>query len=202
MIEGTVLVLNKSWIAINMASVRRAISLVYRSLAKIISIEDYATYTFEDWINVPGNGEHSYVHGINFKFRMPEVIVLTLYGGIPRKDMVLTRKAIFERDNNTCQYCGKKARREKLTIDHVIPRSRGGGDTWGNLVVACLDCNARKRNKRPKNVGMRLLRKPGKPRWFPHLGLGQAALKRPAWRKFIDTDYWETESNWSLEDVS
>lgn len=199
MIERSVLVLNKSWIAVNLASLRRAISLVYRNLAKIVSTDDYSTYSFEDWLNVNGNGGHSYIRAVNFKLRVPEVIVLTLYGGIPRKETVLTRKAIFERDNNTCQYCGRKMRKEKLTIDHVIPKSRGGGEAWGNLVLACLDCNARKRNKIPEEVGMLLLRKPQKPRWLPHLGLGSAALKRSAWRKFIDTNLWESESTWSAD---
>ena len=199
MIEGSVLVLNKSWIAVNMASVRRAVTLVYRDHAKVVSTEDYSTYSFEDWIrtNGNGNGEHNYVHAVSFSFRVPEVIVLNAYGGIPRKDMVLTRKAIFERDNNTCQYCGRKMRREKLTIDHIVPRSRGGGDSWSNLVLACLECNARKRNKTPDEVGMKLLRKPSKPRWLPHVGLGQSALKRDSWRKFVDTNYWESESDWS-----
>jgi 5-methylcytosine-specific restriction endonuclease McrA len=199
MIESSVLVLNKSWMAVNLASVRRAVSLVYRNLAKIVSTDDYSTYSFEDWLEVPGNGEHRYIRTVNFQFRVPEVIVLTLYGGIPRKETVLTRKAIFERDNNTCQYCGRKTRKERLTIDHVIPRSRGGGDTWGNLVLACLECNARKRNRRPEEVGMKLQRRPTKPRWLPHLGLGSAALKRQAWRKFIDTNYWKSESNWSAD---
>lgn len=199
MIDGSVLVLNKSWIAVNLASVRRAITLVYRNLAKVVSTDDYATYSFEDWLDVNGKGNHSYIRTVRFKLRVPEVIVLTAYGGIPRKDTVLTRKAIFERDANVCQYCGRKMRREKLTIDHIVPRSRGGNDSWNNLVLACLECNARKRNRVPEEVDMKLLRKPTKPRWLPHLGLGLAALKRKAWRKFVDTDYWESESTWSAE---
>lgn len=199
MTNSSVLVLNKSWMAVNLSSVRRAISLVYRDLAKVVSTDDYATYSFEDWLKVPGNGKHSYIRTINFEFRVPEVIVLTLYGGVPRKDIVLTRKAIFERDNNTCQYCGRKTRKERLTIDHVIPKSRGGGEEWNNLVLACLECNARKRNKVPEEAGMKLLRKPKKPPWFPHLGLGPAALKRAVWRKFIDAGCWESESDWSAD---
>ena len=197
--DSTVLVLNKSWIAVNQASLRRAISLVYKDLARIVSTEDYSTYSFEDWLETNGNGGHRTIRTVNFEFRVPEVIVLTLYGGIPRKDAVLTRKAIFERDNNTCQYCGRRKRKDNLTIDHVIPKSRGGGEQWDNLVLACLDCNARKRNKAPEEAGMKLLRKPAKPRWLPHLGLGPAALKRPEWRKFIDANCWESESTWSAE---
>jgi 5-methylcytosine-specific restriction endonuclease McrA len=199
MIERSVLVLNKSWIAVNLASVKRAITLVYRRMARVVSPQDYSTYTFEDWLNVDGNGEHSYVRSVNLRFRVPEVIVLTMFGGIPRKDMVLTRKAIFERDNNTCQYCGRKSRREKLTIDHVIPRSRGGGDTWDNLVLACLECNARKRNKGPEEVGMKLQRRPAKPRWLPHMGLSISVLKKPEWRRFVDANYWESESQWTAD---
>ena len=128
---------------------RRAISLVYKDLARIVSTEDYSTYSFEDWLKTNGNGGHRSIRTVNFEFRVPEVIVLTLYGGIPRKDTVLTRKAIFERDNNTCQYCGKKKRKDKLTIDHVIPLSKGGAHGPENIVTACRPCNSRKWNHLP-----------------------------------------------------
>ena len=199
MIEGSVLVLNKSWIAINLASMRRAISLVYQHIAKIVSPEDYSTYSFEDWLNVDADGGQPCIRGVKFSIRVPEVIVLTRYGGIPYKEMVLTRKALFDRDGGTCQYCGRKARKDGLTIDHVIPRSRGGTDSWDNLVLACLECNARKRNKVPEEVGMGLLKKPGKPRWLPHVGLGLAVLKKPAWRRFVDANCWESESRWTAD---
>jgi len=197
MINGSVLVLNKSWIAVNLASVRRAVSLVYRDLARIVSTDDYSTYSFEDWIQMAGNGDKPRVRAVNFSFRVPQVIVLNLYGNIPRKEVVLTRRAIFDRDNNTCQYCGKKMRKDKLTIDHVIPKSRGGGEAWDNLVLACFECNAKKRNKSHEEMGMKLIRKPKKPRWMPHVGLGLSALKKPEWRKFVDSNYWESESSWS-----
>lgn len=192
--DGSVLVLNRNWIAIHIASARKAVSLLYRGLAKVVLPDDYSTYTFDNWKQLSRNAVSGYISTVSFKFVIPEVIVLTLYGGIPRKDMPLTRKAIFERDDNTCQYCGKRTRRENLTIDHVIPKSRGGSDNWSNLVLACLACNAVKRDSVPVEVGMRLIRQPRKPRWVPHVGLHIEALRRPSWQKFVNTDYWKSES--------
>jgi 5-methylcytosine-specific restriction endonuclease McrA len=192
--DGLVLVLNRNWIAVHIASARKAISLLYRGLAKVVLPEDYSTHTFDNWKELSRNAVSGYISTVSFKFVIPEVIVLTLYGGIPRKDMPLTRKAIFERDDNTCQYCGRRTKRENLTIDHVIPRSRGGSDNWSNLVLACLACNALKRNNTPGEVGLRLIRPPRKPRWLPHVGLHIDVLKKPGWQKFVNAEHWVSES--------
>jgi 5-methylcytosine-specific restriction endonuclease McrA len=189
-----VLVLNKSWIAINIASVRRALTLLYQGLAKVVSVEeDYKTYDFESWADISEAASSEVIRTVHFQIRVPEVIVLTLYGGLPRREVVLSRKNIFERDNNTCQYCGRKKSREDLTIDHVVPRSRGGKNEWVNLVLACYNCNARKQNRMPADAGMRLVRTPKKPHWVPHIGIQMSQIKRTSWQKFVDTAYWETE---------
>jgi 5-methylcytosine-specific restriction endonuclease McrA len=91
---------------------------------------------------------------------MPSVIRLNRYVNAPYKGVNLTRQNIFKRDNFECQYCGKK---RELTIDHVIPRSKGGKDTWLNLVTACKKCNAKKGEQSPEGAGMPLVIKPTKP---------------------------------------
>ncbi len=100
------------------------------------------------------------IHTVSMEYDFPSVIRLRRYTRIPFKTIVLTRKNVMKRDGNRCQYCGTH---EDLTIDHVIPRSRGGMDTWENLVAACNRCNHKKGNHTPKEAGMPLRREPFRP---------------------------------------
>ena len=89
------------------------------------------------------------------------MIRLRQYVRVPFRQLPLTRRNLFQRDNHTCQYCG--SRDNQLSIDHVIPRSRGGGDTWENVTTACLSCNVRKGNRTPKEASMPLGHVPRRP---------------------------------------
>ena len=136
-----VLVLNASFLPINITSWRRAMSLIYKGKA----------------IGVVYNGKV-----INGRFRLPEVIRLTHYVFVPFSDVVFSRKNIFLRDNHTCQYCGARHPVE-LTMDHIVPKSEGGAFVWENLVCACRACNSRKRNRTLAESGMKLRRQPKRP---------------------------------------
>jgi 5-methylcytosine-specific restriction endonuclease McrA len=94
------------------------------------------------------------------RWPMPIVIRLLYYVKIPHKEVSLTRRNILHRDGYACQYCGKK---NELTIDHIIPRSRGGKDSWDNVAIACLRCNLNKGNRTPKEAGLELRSKPTRP---------------------------------------
>jgi 5-methylcytosine-specific restriction endonuclease McrA len=193
-LSSGVLVLNKSWIAVQIATARRAISLIYQGLARVIDVHDeYKTYNFESWCDLSAAETEEVVQSVSFKIKIPEIIVLTMYNDLPRREVILSRKNIFERDKNTCQYCSKKCSREDLTIDHVIPRSRGGKNMWDNLVIACYPCNTRKSNRLPSEAGMSLLRTPKRPNWIPHIGVQFSQVKRLSWQKFVNKAYWETE---------
>jgi 5-methylcytosine-specific restriction endonuclease McrA len=193
-LSSGVLVLNKSWIAVQIATARRAISLIYQGLAKVIDVNDeYKTYNFESWCDLSAAETEEVIQAVNFKVKIPEIIVLTVFNDLPKREVVLSRKNIFERDKNTCQYCTKKLSREDLTIDHVIPRSRGGKNSWDNLVIACYACNARKKNRLPSEANMYPLKTPKKPRWIPHVGVQFSQVKRLSWEKFVNKAYWETE---------
>jgi 5-methylcytosine-specific restriction endonuclease McrA len=102
-----------------------------------------------------------FIHSVNDRFPLPSIVRLTRYIHVPQKRVMLTRKNIIKRDNHQCQYCGRRT--AALTIDHVIPRVRGGKDTWENLVCACVKCNNKKGNRNPEDVGLKLLKKPKKP---------------------------------------
>ena len=135
------LVLNASYEPLNITSWRRAIILMLKGKAE--SLEEDNSYQIHE-------GK-----------KLPTVIRLRYYVKVPYREVSLTRKNILLRDNNTCQYCDHKI--SDLSIDHVIPRSRGGKDHWENVTTACLRCNVQKGDRTPEEANMPLKRKPYKP---------------------------------------
>ena len=105
--------------------------------------------------------EEDATHNLRQDVKAPTVIRLRQFIRVPYRDIPLSRKNIFQRDNNSCQYCGQK--NKKLSIDHVFPRSRGGTDNWENVTTACLRCNVQKGNRTPEEANMPLRRKPYRP---------------------------------------
>ena len=163
-----VLVLNATYEPINITAVRRAIVLIFKGIA--MAEEE--------------NG--NFLHSARLNFRVPSVIRLTEFRRIHHRARSLSRKNILLRDRNTCQFCGKTFPPSDLTLDHVIPRSRGGHTDWDNLVTCCHSCNNRKGNRLPEEVGLKPLRPP---RPFTlHTGrqlmrlMGQSEHK---WRKYL-----------------
>lgn len=193
-VDGQVLVLNRSWIAINVASVKRAVSLLYQGLARAVHPDDYSLHNFDDWCQLSlAKEDGRYIHTPSMKIRVPEVIILTGFNGFFRKEIRFSRRNIFERDQHMCQYCGRKLPKSELSIDHVVPQSQGGSDSWENLVLACLKCNVRKGNKTPSEASMPLIRRPRKPLWLPSLGARVPSAELNSWQRFVDTAYWDAE---------
>lgn len=189
-----VLVLNRSWVAVNVATVRRALTLVYQDVARIVAPDDYSTYDFEGWIEASQAARSGKrIISANFSFVVPEVIVLSTFNGRFSKEVRFSRRNIFERDENTCQYCRKKFDRSELTLDHVIPRSRGGTSTWSNIVLACIKCNMRKGDRLLTEINMKLARKPVKPEWATRVGVKLGRIYKPAWERFLEEAYWDVE---------
>jgi 5-methylcytosine-specific restriction endonuclease McrA len=189
-----VLVLNRSWVAVNVATVRRALTLVYQDVARIVAPEDYSTYDFPGWLEASQAAKSGKrIQSANFSFICPEVIVLSTFNGRFSKEVRFSRRNIFERDENTCQYCGKRYDRSELTLDHVIPRSRGGTSTWHNIVLACIRCNMKKGDRLLTELHMRLLKKPVKPQWATRVGVKLGRIYKPAWERFLEEAYWDVE---------
>lgn len=138
---GQTLVLNASYEPLNITSWRRAVILMIKGKAE--SLEEDQSYIIHSGQN------------------LPTVIRLRYYVKVPFREVALTRKNILLRDNNSCQYCNHRG--SDLSIDHVLPRSRGGTDTWENVTTACLQCNVQKGNRTPEEANMPLLRKPYRP---------------------------------------
>ena len=191
-----VLVLNRLWQAVNVCSVERALTLLYTDHAQVVYEEggEYNTFSFREWCDLSSahHGEDC-VHTISFRIRIPRIIVLLFFDRFPRKEVKFTRSNLFERDKNTCQYCGQKLDRRELNIDHVVPRQRGGHTTWTNVVCSCIPCNSRKGSRTPEEAGMHLIHKPRKPRWRPFLEIQFTQPADHSWRHFIDLAYWHVE---------
>ena len=129
---GQVLVLNASYEPLNITTWRRAVVMMLKGKAESL--------------------EHDPCRQLRQGTHLPTVIRLRQYVRVPFRQLPLTRRNLFQRDNHTCQYCG--SRDNQLSIDHVMPRSRGGSDTWENVTTACLSCNVRKGNRTPKEAEM------------------------------------------------
>ena len=159
------LVLNATYEPINVCTVRRAVVLLLKEKAEVIEHGDWE------------------LRSATSSVTRPVVIRLVSYVRVPRDThrRKITRRAVFARDDWTCQYCGA---RSNLTVDHVIPRSKGGASSWDNIVASCAPCNLRKGNALPRQAGMRLQRQPKTP--SPHVFIHVASPTIPAaWRQYL-----------------
>jgi 5-methylcytosine-specific restriction endonuclease McrA len=164
-VAGRVLVLNASFEPINVCTVRRATVLLLKDKAELV---EHASWE---------------LRAASLSVPRPVVIRLVTYVKVPRDThrRKITRRAVFARDSWTCQYCGSRG---NLTVDHVVPRSRGGGSGWDNIVTSCAPCNRRKGNALPRHVGMSLRRKPRSP--GPQVFIQVASPTIPAaWRAYL-----------------
>lgn len=149
MLNGNVLILNQDYQPLSVVNIKKGLVLLFLEKAEMLH-----------------DNPNQKIRTIDTRYDYPSVIRLRKYARIPFKNIVLSRKNVLKRDSQKCQYCSSK---DDLTIDHVIPKSRGGQDTWENLVTACSKCNHEKGNKTPKEAGMKLMRKPYRPNHIIYL---------------------------------
>ncbi len=164
-----VLVLNATYEPLNIVPIQRAIVLLLKEKAEIVEAAKNkvrAEHLAIDW---------------------PLVIRLVAFVPVPRRlPLPLSRRTVMARDLYTCQYCGGQPGKHELTIDHVMPRSRGGTTTWENVVTACAPCNRRKGDRLPEEARMTLLSKPARPRFIAVVLLGEANA-HAVWQKYLTT---------------
>lgn len=200
-LTAKVLVLNKAYMAIRVINARRAFSLLARDLAEVIHVSDgqYLSYDFESWTEISelkshfAHGAHDWVRTVRLDIVVPKVIRLLGYDRLPEQRVKLNRRNLFARDRNQCQYCGRYFPTSELSIDHVVPRKANGGESWENLVCACVRCNARKGGRTPLQASMKLIRKPMQPRRNPLITLRLGQEKYESWKAFLDNAYWSVE---------
>jgi len=159
-----VLVLNRVFQPVQLTTAKRAFVLLYGGAANALD-ESGEEYDFDLWRSLPVRDVDDAVPIIGGSLRVPRVLHLHRYERTPKVTVRLTRRNLMFRDTHQCQYCGKQPPLRDLNIDHVMPRSRGGGDTWENLVTACRVCNLRKGWKTPEEANMALRRRPFRPKW-------------------------------------
>jgi len=196
-----VLTLNRHYLPIRVTTARRAFSLLYRRLAEVVHVEDgqYLSYDFESWRELSALKEsfeperYDWVRTVRFSLAVPRIIRLTLYDRLPTNKVRLSRRNIFARDGNRCQYCGRKFPTSELSLDHVIPRSQNGKTVWENLVCCCVSCNVRKGGRTPEQAHMTLIAKPTKPRRSPVINIQASKDRYSSWKQFLDHAYWNVE---------
>jgi 5-methylcytosine-specific restriction endonuclease McrA len=162
-----VLVLNATYEPLSIVSVKRAIILLLKEKAELIEAAE------------------AVLHAESFTIPKPLVIRLVYYVKIPPLiSLPVTRRTVLARDHYTCQYCGLIPPRQELTLDHVLPRSRGGNTTWDNVVTACIKCNGRKGSRTPAEANMTLITEPKRPRYIAIVALTSVEA-RQAWNKYM-----------------
>jgi len=195
LLNSKVLVLNRSYLPVHVTSVKRAFALLYQGVARAVD-DQYRTFDFDSWRDLAIEVHHEKLGIVDGFIRVPRVLLLTAYERVPKRHVRFSRFNIFARDNNTCQYCGKRLPRTELNLDHVIPRSRGGMSTWENIVCSCHHCNRRKGGRTPEEAGMLLVRRPRRPEWTPFSSEMFSLKRYSEWMPYlshVDSAYWNTE---------
>ena len=202
-----VLVLNRNWQPINIRTPQEAFCMMATNVATALEIEredlsesdsdsfctpqsafhtrNIRPVTWDEWITLPVRDGDNAVHTVRGAIRVPTVIVALNFAKVPKKRPKLCAKTIRERDGNRCQYTGTLLRPDEGSLDHVLPRSRGGKDEWENLVWADKDVNARKGNRLPHEAGLKLLTVPRAPKELPVTGLIRNAQGIADWKLFV-----------------
>jgi len=200
-LESSVLVLNKFFMALYVISAKRAFVLLCKETAEVISVDEgkFSSYNFESWKDVslyktksglPDNDNASWIKTVSFEIEVPKIIRLLGYDKLPQSNVKFNRRNIFARDENRCQYCGKRFPMSELSLDHIVPKAHNGRTTWTNIVCACTECNKRKGGRTPVQAGMKLIRKPLKPKHSPILSLKLRSDKYSSWKQFLNEAYW------------
>jgi 5-methylcytosine-specific restriction endonuclease McrA len=159
-----VLLLNRYFAPVSVSTAQRALVLLYGGSAHAMDV-DGETYDFGRWVSLPVRQHDDELPIVGGVLRVPRVLHLLRYDRSPQMTVRLTRRNLMLRDQHQCQYCARRPNARDLNVDHVLPRSRGGNDSWENLVISCRACNLKKGRRTPQEAGMSLLRTPRRPRW-------------------------------------
>ena len=202
-LQKNVLVLNKSMVALSAITAKKAFCILYRGHASIIDVykKSFQFYDIKDWADISDyrkrnnilDDTYTFINSEDKVFIIPKVIRLMNYNEYPEFHVVLNRRNLYARDNNTCQYCGVRFPTQELSIEHIVPTSKGGKTKWDNVVCACVNCNVSKGNKSLKESGLKLLKRPGKPVRDPKIKSKVHREEYKCWKYFLDEAYWNVE---------
>jgi 5-methylcytosine-specific restriction endonuclease McrA len=189
-LNANVLVLNKLYHPIHVTSARRAFVLLYKNDAEVIALsgERLMGFDFSAWLEHArgaGADDDDFVATVSMSVRVPRIVRLLDYERFPVGRVNFSRRNVLARDEYRCQYCGHRGPARELTLDHVVPRSRGGKHCWTNVVAACYRCNDRKGRLTPREANMHLLREPVAPKRSPEIKRKLEEKKYTIWRMFL-----------------
>jgi|1_EtaG_2_1085319.scaffolds.fasta_scaffold02764_7 5-methylcytosine-specific restriction endonuclease McrA len=205
-INSPTLVLNKSLDAIGFTPLYKTLNKVFSFRAKYVDNETFQHLTWSDWsdlFSIPIEddesiyGDYQWLNVNRFKVRLPRIVVLQKYNKIPHTRVRLTRRNLLIRDGYRCQYTAKKVTSRTGTIDHIMPKCRGGLTTWDNVVISTFEVNVEKGGRTPEEAGLKLLSTPREPHWNPLYTFGQKLPKE--WKYFVRTDQWNEFGYWDVE---
>jgi 5-methylcytosine-specific restriction endonuclease McrA len=185
--QPSVLVLNRNWQAINIRSPAESFCQLATGVATALDVDgdNLRPVTWDEWIHLPVRDHDRAVQTARGPIRIPTIIVAVNYTRVPKKRPKLSARTVRERDGNRCQYTGRLLRPDEGSLDHVVPRSRGGRDTWENLVWSAKEVNHRKADRLPHEVGLRLLTVPRAPKELPATAFIRNAHGIPEWDLFL-----------------
>ena len=185
MLSVAVLLLNRFFAPIGLITARRGMVLLYCDHARALD-EEGESHGFGTWRDIPLRDHDDVIPIVDGHLRVPRVMHLLRYDRNPRVVVRLTRRNLMLRDQHQCQYCARRPGVRDLNIDHIVPRSRGGKDSWENLVVSCRQCNLKKGRRTPDEAGMNLLQQPKKPRWSTTAQILLSTREpHPEWSPFL-----------------
>jgi len=204
-----ILVLNKGWTPIDSTTVREALGNVMSERALFVDPVSYTSHNIMSWMEQAIPEGESFIQASSSRVRVPEIMLLSEYSRVPVRKVVFCRRNLWRRDHRRCQYCGAEPPMDEITIDHIVPRSKGGQSVFKNCVLACIACNLKKGNKMLDQTGMRLRRMkrlsngewttvyydiPKRPVWNPLYALRRKTFPK-SWgaflRNFDEALYWE-----------
>lgn len=184
LVNDTCLVLNRSFCPYDVNNTVEAINMAYSGRARIVHPDSLQTFSFDEWV-AKGVETGAIIQTARLRFDKPEIIQVTTHTQLFRDTVAFTKSNVFQRDGRRCWYCG--ADHVKLTIDHVLPRCRGGKDVWTNVITACSVCNNRKGDMLVQEWCERMnceLPKPWNPNSHPWL-FKVGKRPPPSWMKFV-----------------
>ena len=186
--KATVPVLNRNWQAINVRTPAEAFCQMATNVATGLEIEreeHIRPVAWDEWIRLPIREQDDAVHTVRGPIRVPTVIVAVNFAKVPKKRPKLCARTIRERDGNRCQYTGRLLHPNEGSLDHVVPRSRGGQDAWENLVWSAKYVNQRKADRLPHEAGLKLLRVPRAPKELPVTEFIRKSPRVADWELFL-----------------
>lgn len=184
----TVLVLNRNWQAVNASTPKDAFCHLISGSATalhIVSHEEMYPMEWDEWMTIPLVSEDRIISTVRGPIKIPTVIILKSFSKIPTRKPKLNARSIRERDRNKCQYTGKFLRPDEGSIDHIVPRSRGGKDSWENCVWASKKINSKKGSRLPEEAGLQLLREPFEMREMPVTAFIRNTYEVEDWKFFL-----------------